>query len=51
MKLIYSGFLVSYPVLIMNSVVVCETPKLYNGLGRDVEYTLIEYIVNIPITF
>jgi hypothetical protein len=24
----------------MNSVVVCETPKLYNGLGRDVEYTV-----------
>ena len=27
-------------------VLGCKTPKLYNGLGRDVEYTL-----NIPMTF
>ena len=30
----------------MNSVVVCETPRLFNGLGRDVEYTL-----HISMTF
>jgi hypothetical protein len=23
----------------MNSVVVCETPRLFSGLGRDIEYT------------
>jgi len=35
----------------MNGVVVCETPKLYDGLGRGVEYPLIEYTVNMSMTF
>ena len=43
MKPIHSGFLVI--------VVVCETPKLYDGLGRSVEYPLIEYTVNMSMTF
>jgi hypothetical protein len=29
----------------MNSVVVCETPRLYKGLGRDVEYLYVYDLV------
>jgi hypothetical protein len=32
-------------------LVICETPKLYDGLGRSVEYPLIEYTVNMSMTF